>query len=230
MQKREASWQEQQQENQTAMNNKIFQLQTDLQDQKNKNIPAPLQFGPSQNAQVEEALNTMEGEHQKAVADLKDRLLQAKVSADKEHRNEKNKLQDELEGMKLQCQNLNDLSAQKDEEDKINKEAKKKARPKARATSQPPASTQMIDISDEPLQEADEQEAEDEEEGEDEAWDDIQGWEWDPNKDKYVKTNIGKFPQLDHEERFQYLGKTTLRKYTLKTGRNQEEPFCILSM
>ena len=115
------------------MNKKIFQLQTDLQDQKNKNIPAPLSLGPSlsaQNAQVEEALKTMKAEHHKAIAEMNssmdNRLLQAKVSADKEHRNEISKKQDEIEQMNKQNEKLNAMIGKQKEEQKVKDEAKSK--------------------------------------------------------------------------------------------------------
>ena len=83
MQKREANWQEQQQANQTAtaMNKQIFQLQTDLQEQKNKNIPAPLLLGPSQNAHFEETVKATKATHLKNISYLSDQLLQTRVSA-----------------------------------------------------------------------------------------------------------------------------------------------------
>ena len=83
------------------MNKVLLQPQTDLQEQKNKNIPAPLLLGPSHNELVEESLKTIKADHLKVVADLNAKLLQTRVSANAEHRDEKSKMQSELDGLNV---------------------------------------------------------------------------------------------------------------------------------
>ena len=121
-----------------------------------KNAPVPLQLGPCLDSMADEKLKLMKSSHSKEVADLQAKLLQARVSDHSEHRDEKEKLQDELEGYKLQCQSLSGLIARRNEEDEKRKEEKQAAGPKARATSQPPISIQHFDIGEESPQEADE--------------------------------------------------------------------------
>ena len=151
MQKREADLIEQQKVNQGLMNRQIFDLKTQLQNEVAKaNMPAPLSLGPSlsaQNAMVEEALKTIKEVHQKAIADMnsnmESRLLQAKVSADKEHRNEMHRKQDEIDQMNSQNEKLSAMIGKVKAEQKVKDEAKSKQK-NTRSSSEAPKSKPNI--------------------------------------------------------------------------------------
>ena len=224
MQKREADWIGQQRVNQGLMNRQIFKLQTELQDQKTRNIPAPLQLGPSlsaQNAQVEEALKTMKAEHQKAIAEMNssmdNRLLQAKVSADKEHRNEISRKQDQIDQMNKQNEKLNAMIGKQKEQQKVKDEAKSK-QSRTRSQSETPTSkTEWFPIKEDEATAEEEEEPDDDQENEEEDdnywnendgcnedWPSPPGWAWNSETKAWDRTTTGNFQYLDDEERFQF--------------------------
>ena len=228
MQKREADLMEQQKVNQGLMNRQIFDLQTQLQDGKAKaNMPAPLQLGPSlsaQNAMVEEALKTMKEVHQKAIADMNSsmdiRFLQAKVSADKEHRNEMHRKQDEIDQMNSQNEKLSAMIGKVKAKQRVKDEAKSKQKSTRSSSETPKSKTEYFPLdADEATIEEEEEPAEDQEnQGEDDDnWDENDdwnddgtqypnppGWAWNPETKAWDQTQTGSYQDLDDEERFQF--------------------------